>query len=223
MKLLVASLLLANTGFCQPYYFFTRPVDERSNLDALSLNPATALSELFVSDTIFFDAGSGNYVVRYLTQLKYIVGPNGTKPYHRDEPMLPGERIVKRDSMVSIILEPATKINPSVTCMVRREGETKSLLFSYLVTNQITSVQPLNEFSVDFDGNAEVTDSTPANGWHSLRADDVQNQQLVPGDTWRWFGDIGLGWGRSWVVGALQSKGLPSINRCKLSSSIWGC
>jgi hypothetical protein len=162
-------------------------------------------------DTIFLDSSTGNYVVRYIGHFRSIVGPKGMRPYNMDQPLLPEERIVRRDSIISVVLEPATKIIPAVACKVVKERRSEYYVYSYRITNQLGSIQPLNEFGVDFNRSVDIFDATPTDGWHSLRGNDVQGNEVVPGHTWHWFGDIGLEQGNSWVVGALRTRGLPGI------------
>ncbi len=53
--LLTISFILSlgfDMTFCQPYYFFTKPVDDRGNLNVFRQDLRTGSTELFVSDTL---------------------------------------------------------------------------------------------------------------------------------------------------------------------------
>ncbi|MBM4162706.1 MAG: hypothetical protein FJ217_16620, partial [Ignavibacteria bacterium] len=144
-------------------------------------------------DTITYDAASGDYIIKYYPEDEY------------------GNR---KDSAVTVIFEPATKIEAKVSCAVDFNAASKRFTYKYTLTNGLGSRQRLIDFAVEFGRNIEVAGKTLPGGWHSMRENEIEETKLTLGSMWSWHADIGLKPGRSWQVGALESDGLPGITIC---------
>jgi len=141
-------------------------------------------------DTITYDSVSGDYIIKYFPEDEY-----GNKT----------------DSAVIVLFEPATKIDPRVLCAAYQAASANGFLYNYTCSNGIGSHQNLVDFTLEFGRNILVIDRTPADGWHSTRENDIEEEKLIVGRRWNWHGDSGLKPGRSWLVGAIESNGLPGI------------
>jgi len=141
-------------------------------------------------DTITYDNVSGDYIIKYFPEDEY------------------GNKI---DSAVIVLFEPATKIDPRVVCTAYEAGSANGFVYNYTCSNGIGSRQNLIDFTLEFGRNIFVIDRTPADGWRSIRENDIEEEKLIVGHRWDWHGDSGLKPGRSWLVGAIESNGLPAI------------
>jgi hypothetical protein len=147
-----------------------------------AISLATAQTE---RDTLWFDPQSGNYIIQYIG-----VG----------------------DTVVTVVFEPATKIDPIITAAVRLQKNEDTLTYEYSIKNGEKSKQNLVSFEIEY--KAEVSDNT-TNGWYSRKIFDgkIEDDRWFTFDAmrWRWSGDQGLerGWSVSGFV--LKSNGLPGI------------
>jgi hypothetical protein len=162
-------------------------------------------------DTLYLDSLSGNYVIRYVARFTFVLDSAGRHAYDKDDPSDRGKKRVKFDSMVTVVFEPATKVKPKIKCTVTRIEGKLSFCYDYWIGNGIDSQQPLNELTVRFGKSVSIEDRTPQDGWHSMRGTDMAGSNIVAGNKWHWWGDIGLEPGRGWNVGRLASNGLPAI------------
>ena len=141
-------------------------------------------------DTLIYDIATGNYLIKYYPEDDF-----GNKS----------------DTAITVVFEPATKIEPEAVCSVEPGENPWTFRYSYRIANGNSSRQNLIRFTLEFGKGIVIVDNTPKDGWHSLRENEIARDQLVPGHAWSWYGDVGLKPGRSWRVGALESNGLPGI------------
>ncbi|MEJ2052054.1 MAG: hypothetical protein P8Y60_19855, partial [Calditrichota bacterium] len=69
-------------------------------------------------NNIYYDSSSGNYIIEYIGHFIYIRGTDGTLRLYEGEQLQENEEFVDRDSLVKVIFEPGTKINPKINCIV---------------------------------------------------------------------------------------------------------
>ena len=106
-------------------------------------------------DTLWYDMQSGNYIVQYV-----------------------GEG----DTLVSVVFEPATKINPIISANVDFNASQEKMVYHYLIENGGDSKQNLFSFQVEY--KAPVTDVT-ANRWQSRKVQEGTVETLEDGGR-RW-------------------------------------
>jgi hypothetical protein len=161
-------------------------------------------------DTIYYDSGSGNYIIEYIGTYVYIQGLDGSLRLYEGEVLQDGEELVYIDSMVTVIFEPATKINPKIKCIVTDELQSNSFLYSYIVENGSDSQQKLHRFILEF-GNVKVTNRTNQNGWINRRQKETHNGKLISVNRWAWSGRPGINPSFTYSDCALESPGLPGV------------
>jgi len=159
-------------------------------------------------DTLYFDPASGNYIIEYRGQFAFIRARDGSLRFYEEDKPQPGEVFVYKDSMVTIIFEPATKINPKVNSVVTKDSQKNTYLYSYSIANGADSQQNLRVFILEF-GIDDVTDASTR--WSSDRIRGVRNGQIAFINRWMWSGDKGLEPTWSTDGFALESPGLPGI------------
>ncbi len=149
---------------------------------SLAIFPLTAQIK---PDTLFFDPTTGNYVIKY-------VG---------DE-----------DTLVTVIFEPATKINPLVDAEVSLSGQGDTLIYHYKVTNQKNGKQRLQYFELEY--SADFVDVTQ-NRWtgRKIKRPVLEGNRISNVETNRyfWAGGIGIGLGIVAEGFRIKSVGLPAI------------
>ncbi|MGH2569298.1 MAG: hypothetical protein ACRDGA_13250 [Bacteroidota bacterium] len=150
----------------------------------LMLSYTVLLSAQSPRDTLYFDATSGNYVIKYFVE---------------DE-----------DTLITTIFEPSTKVNPSITTKVEHVGDT--LLYRYAISNGADSKQNLFAFEIEYQ--AEVIDASVNRWRSGKMFDGkVENNRWIQFEAgrWRWSGDQGLQptWHKDGF--ALKSKSVPGI------------
>jgi len=138
------------------------------------------------TDTLYYDPASGNYIIRYL-----------------------GTTVGNQDTMVTVVYEPPTKIDPKVEGFVYPSSH-GDYAYRYRITNGPLAEQNLNEYSLHFGDGVSVESVTPTTSW-----DNVRPKNFLP-DTgfasrWVWRGHQGLQ--ATWYVDSciIISDGLPSI------------
>ncbi|HXG37992.1 MAG TPA: hypothetical protein VNL36_04385 [Bacteroidota bacterium] len=136
-------------------------------------------------DTLFFDPSTGNYIIKYIG----------------DE-----------DTLVTVVFEPATKINPLLVAEVRFSSKGDTLIYEYKVTNQKDGRQRLQYFELEY--GADFIDETD-NRWSRgkittpvLEGNRIKN---VETNRYLWAGGIGMGLGISAEGFRIKSVGLPAI------------
>jgi len=156
------------------------------NIFILGCLCATVLVAHAQQDTLFLDPSTGNFVIQYIGDA---------------------------DTIVTVIFEPATKVNPLLSAHVRTVQGTDSLIYQYAIANGENSKQNLHSFQLEYQ--ADVVDAT-SNRWHSgkvtrfeLRT--FESGVVVDAMRWRWAGDQGLE--PTWSVNGfgLKSIGLPGV------------
>ena len=142
------------------------------------------------TDTIYFDAISGNYIVRYT-----------------------GVTIDDTDTLITFTYEPSTKIDPIIQSYVIKTTE-GNFLYRYRITNGSNAKQNLVEFSLHYDSSILIESRTPETSWRNRGRkirdySDINNPKLVL--SWVWRGDQGLE--STWSIDSciISSNGLPSI------------
>ena len=139
-------------------------------------------------DTLWYDMQGGNYIVQYV-----------------------GEG----DTLVSVVFEPATKINPIISANVDFNASQEKMVYHYLIENGGDSKQNLFSFQVEY--KAPVTDVT-ANRWQSRKVQEGTVETLEDGGRrwvtsdagrWAWSGFQGLQptWRKNGF--GLESSGIP--------------
>ena len=162
-------------------------------------------------DTVYFDPASGNYIIEYTGYFPYARGADGVlRPLTPDDTLQEGEEYIEKDSMLTVVFEPATKIDPKVKSTVSKDSRTNTYLYSYSIENGVGSQQNLLSFILEF-GNVEVINKTEADSWHNRRQMERSGDQMVFANRWAWHGDQGLEATWSTDGFALESPGIPGI------------
>ena len=161
-------------------------------------------------NNIYYDSSSGNYIIEYIGQFIYIRGIGGTLRLCEGEKLQEGEEFVYRDSLVKVIFEPGTKINPKINCIVTYEKPLNSYLYSYILENGANSKQKLARFILEF-GNVNVKNRTIEGGWINQRQKETHNGKLISVNRWAWSGRPGISPSFTYKGCALESAGLPGI------------
>ena len=157
----------------------------RTSFLILALFFASPLVAQTHRDTLWFDAINGNYIIQYI-----------------------GEG----DTLVTVVFEPATKVNPIIISKVERVTNEDTLIYFYEIKNGEESRQNLLSFEIEYKAN--VSDAT-TNRWYSRKVFDgkLENNRWLTFDAmrWRWSGDQGLQptWRKDGF--ALKSKSVPGI------------
>jgi len=142
------------------------------------------------TDTLYFDSGTDNYLIKYL-----------------------GETEIGQDTVVHLIYEPPTKINPIINCFVSSTVDGK-YLYRYKITNGNSAVQNLREFSLHYDSAVWIESRTPLSSWRN-RGRQIVDYSIIDNPktvySWVWRGDQGLE--STWYVDSciITSDGLPSF------------
>jgi len=160
-------------------------------------------------DTLYLDPASGNYILEYRGYFAFARGTSGVlRRLTRDDTLQEGEEYVEKDSMVTVVFEPGTKINPKVNSVVTKDSQKNTYLYSYSIENGADSQQNLDTFILEF-GVDDVTDASTM--WSSDRIRGVQDEQIAFVNRWMWSGAQGLEPTESANGFALESPGLPGI------------
>jgi hypothetical protein len=160
-------------------------------------------------DTLYFDPASGNYILEYRAYFAFARGTSGVlRRLTRDDTLQEGEEYVEKDSMVTVVFEPGTKINPKVNSVVTKDSQKNTYLYSYSIENGAESQQNLDTFILEF-GVDDVTDASTM--WSSDRIRGVRDEQIAFVNRWMWSGAQGLEPTESANGFALESAGLPGI------------
>jgi hypothetical protein len=164
-------------------------------------------------DTVVFDPASGNYVVQYMGQsVRYRQFLDSLSAWAE----LTGSEVDStvdfglRDTLVTAVFVPATKIDPRVFCRVVEADKSKPFLYTYRIENGSASTQNLIDFLLYFGEGVDVAQKS-SNKWFDMRV-------MKPGvgtqtNAWDWSGNQGLE--PTWSKGgfALESTGLPAITQ----------
>lgn len=142
------------------------------------------------TDTLYLDPVSGNYVVRYVGVIAQEVG----------------DTVVERDTLISFVYEPPTKIDPIIEAFVTRESDS-TFLYRYKITNGPQAQQNLREFSLHFGEGVSAESRTPSTSWYN----DRPKAGFGLANRWMWWGNQGLE--ATWFIDScmLTSNGLPAI------------
>jgi len=165
------------------------------------------------TDTLFYDSATGNYVIRYVGHFTYVLGVDGTlRSADKDEALREGERIIERDSTVTVIFEPGTKVDPKVICTVTFDTSRGIFQYRYEVENGKDGKQTLTRFLVEF-GTDQAIGKTESSSWRATRQTEVRNEALVSANRWGWSGSgrRGIPPGSSQNGFVLESPDLPGI------------
>jgi len=152
------------------------------------------------TDTLYVDPLSGNFLIRYIGTTKG------------------GE-----DTLITLIYEPPTKIDPIINASVAPTSDGR-YLYSYRVTNGANAQQKLNQFSLHFGSGVSVESRTPVTSW-----DNARPKKFLPeigfANRWVWRGHQGLE--PTWFIDScmIVSDGLPSLtesySQAKRGSWAW--
>ena len=99
-------------------------------------------------NNIYYDSSSGNYIIEYIGHFIYIRGTDGTLRLCEGEKLQEGEEFVYRDSLVKVIFEPSTKIDPFVSSNITEIVNPNCYKYDYTITNGTSSIQRLQEFDL---------------------------------------------------------------------------
>lgn len=137
-----------------------------------------------LSDTLFYDTATGNYIIQYQSE----------------------------DGSTQVVsYNPPTKIFPRITCEVTNSTSESSFYYQYVVENLATSKQSLRVFMVSFGEVAETRGGSSGN-WMSKRKMEMKNGKLRQSSLWMWTDRSGLRPSSVQDGFVLISSGLPGIN-----------
>jgi hypothetical protein len=167
-------------------------------------------------DTLIYDPSSGNYIIHYHAVLTFARSRVGTlRRLTREDMLNEGEVLVERDSLLTTVFEPGTKIEPIIQCVVAFDAQNNEFSYAYGVRNGPESIQSLFDITIDFGNGVEVSSAT-TNGWSNGQDYEAGNEG--PANRWSWFpvepsshtiepGAYGDGF-------KLTSSGMPGIKNC---------
>lgn len=178
----------------------------------LLLIGSISLSQEQEADTLIYDAPSGNYIVRYTTTLPFAQRTDGTlRRLYIEDSLQGGESYIEVDTIITVIWEPPTKVEPTISCFVEPCQESDRR-FSYRVTNGVGSRQKVMSLLVEF-GQGTQPRSQSENGWLNRQVYEPGAEQLA--NRWGWMaagqGASPLSPGDSLSGFNLISSGLPGI------------
>jgi len=148
-------------------------------------------------DTVYYDSKTGNYIIQYMRE--------------NEEGM--------RDSLISLVFEPATKVVPKVNAVVSFERDSNNLLYSYAIANVPDSKQNLLSFFLEFPKGIEPINKT-TNRWFNGRAHFATAARSEKTEGWDWMGDQGLEPRWSTDGFALASSCLPGITNAYFQGAV---
>jgi len=162
-------------------------------------------------DTLYLDPASGNYIIEYRGYFAFARGTDGVlRRLRGNDSVKEGEEYIEKDSMLTAVFEPATKINPKVSSVVTKDSQKNTYLYSYSIENGADSRQNLITFILEF-GNVDVINKTRSDGWYNQRQRESRDDQVVFANRWAWHGDQGIEPTKSTDGFALESPDLPGI------------
>ncbi|MEJ5350953.1 MAG: hypothetical protein WHS65_05105 [Melioribacteraceae bacterium] len=140
-------------------------------------------------DTLIYDSSTGNYIIQYMR-----------------ENLETGER----DSLVTEIFVPATKIEPSVRAWVDFKKDSSMYIYNYEIENGIKSKQNLIVFRIQFGKKVDVMEKSTQK-WLGRKRQGFDDKHEYMNRIWSWYGNQGLepGWKKGGF--ALGSNGIPGI------------
>ncbi|MCH8874488.1 hypothetical protein IH824_17285, partial [candidate division KSB1 bacterium] len=95
-------------------------------------------------DTVYFDPASGNYIIEYRGYFPFARGTDGVlRALSGNDSIKEGEEYIEKDSMLTVVFEPATKINPKVNSVVTKDSQKNTYLYSYSIESGSDSQQNL--------------------------------------------------------------------------------
>jgi hypothetical protein len=148
-------------------------------------------------DTVYYDSKTGNYIIQYMRE--------------NEEGM--------RDSLISLLFEPATKIAPKASAVVSWEKDSNTFVYSYTIANGPHSKQNLLSFFLEFPKGIEPINET-ANRWFNGRAHFATAGRSEKTEGWDWMGDQGLEPGWSTDGFALASSSLPGMTNAYFRGAV---
>ena len=162
-------------------------------------------------DTLYLDSLSGDYVVRYWRTFAYASDSAGLHLLEYDDMIGKGQEYVEKDSFVTVIFEPATKIEPKITCTVTKEDGGTSYVYMYQVENGSKARQRIVEFEFGYGKGAKPVDRTPKDSWQSHQMYELGGDGLMERNLRAWWDKRGLDPGGGKVSVGFMSVGMPGI------------
>jgi hypothetical protein len=136
-------------------------------------------------DTVVYNPVTGNFDIRYTGIVTFAQDSAGNlRVLKSNDVATEEEEIVEKDSTITTVFEPGTKMNITLDCNLSTSSSEDTLEYSYKVKNGIDSKQKLGVLILGFGHGLQISGKTPK-GWYG--GQDYQQGGAKVADQWSWF------------------------------------